>query len=519
MRYRREMGRILGISSLVSLAWLAGCGGGEGDADVSQVQGSGGSEAAGAGGSSAGSGQAGGSGGAQAGSAGSSQAGSGGSGQAGGGEAGQAGDAGSGQAGDAGSGQAGDAGSGQAGDAGSGQAGDAGSGQAGDAGSGQAGDAGSGQGGDAGSGQAGSAGSGQGGEGGAPGGCCKEDKDCAGPDPVVLVCVGGQCKLPAGPGQCWEDADCGVNAACEGEFICPCGALCGPQADTAGKCVPVVGPGCCKADEECQKQGLEQCVEGVCRAKLPDGQCWDGADCTDTQLCQNAAPCPCGLDCGQDSPGKCVDAGSVCCKEDKECGGGSCVSSVCKPQPPPGQCWEDANCGPNASCEGEQVCPCGADCLLPDAPGKCVPVVGPGCCKADEECQKQGLEQCVEGVCRAKLPDGQCWDGADCADTQLCQNAAPCPCGLLCDQDSPGKCVDAGPTPGCCKVDKDCGDKGQCVFPGGLGANDAGVCKPLSTDGSCWDNGDCKPGQSCEGEQVCPCGANCLLPDVAGKCK
>jgi hypothetical protein len=384
MRCRSEMGRILGISSLVSLVWLAGCGGGEGDADVSQVQGSGGSEAAGAGGSSAGSGQAGGSGGAQAGNAGSSQAGSGGSGQAGGNAAGQAGDAGSGQAGSGGSGQAGDAGSGQAGDAGSGQAGDAGSGQAGDAGSGQAGDAGSGQAGDAGSGQGGDAGSGQGGDGGAPGGCCKEDKDCAGPDPVVLVCVGGQCKLPAGPGQCWEDADCGVNAACEGEFICPCGALCGPQADTAGKCVPVVGPGCCKADEECQKQGLDQCVEGVCRAKLPDGQCWDGADC---------------------------------------------------------------------------------------------------------------------------------------ADTQLCQGAAPCPCGLLCGQDSPGKCVDGGPTPGCCKVDKDCGDKGQCVLPGGVGASEGGVCKPLVTDGSCWDNGDCKPGQSCEGEQVCPCGANCLLPDVVGKCK
>jgi len=56
----------------------------------------------------------------------------------------------------------------------------------------------------------------------------------------------------------------------------------------------------------------------------------------------------------------------------------------------------------------------------------------------------------------------------------------------------------------------DCGDKKltPCVN---------GVCKETVADG-CWSDVECGPGMKCEGEAVCGCGSNCLLPDKAGMC-
>jgi hypothetical protein len=46
------------------------------------------------------------------------------------------------------------------------------------------------------------------------------------------------------------------------------------------------------------------------------------------------------------------------------------------------------------------------------------------------------------------------------------------------------------------------------------------VCEPLPTfKGECWDHGVCAAGTKCVGQQVCPCGADCLLPDSPGKCQ
>ena len=79
-----------------------------------------------------------------------------------------------------------------------------------------------------------------------------------------------------------------------------------------------------------------------------------------------------------------------CCFEDSQCShlkGGECIGAdcsnrhagICKGAPPKGGCWEDADCGRGETCEGEQICPCGALCIKPDAPGECkVTVVSPG---------------------------------------------------------------------------------------------------------------------------------------------
>ncbi len=89
----------------------------------------------------------------------------------------------------------------------------------------------------------------------------------------------------------------------------------------------------------------------------------------------------CGGSCNLKPP-------SSCCYEDKQCGkikGGECIGAVCAPgqagvckgPPPKGGCWEDDDCGRGQTCVGERICPCGARCLLPDAPGQCRFVLSP----------------------------------------------------------------------------------------------------------------------------------------------
>ncbi len=219
--------------------------------------------------------------------------------------------------------------------------------------------------------------SGSGGFGGGPA-CCKSSQDCPsyafGPPPQ---CVNGVCKQPAPPGQCWTDKDCaaGVQGKCIGASVCPCGADCdGP--DTPGKCV-TVGPGCCAKDADCPSSstGKQVCISGNCEPAPSPGKCWSDKDCPPGGGgCVGECICPCGAICACGGQmGTCAPPppGPVCCVADIECIGiGVCAGGVCK-APVSGGCWKDADCGPNATCEGESICPCGALCALADYPGKC----------------------------------------------------------------------------------------------------------------------------------------------------
>jgi len=101
-----------------------------------------------------------------------------------------------------------------------------------------------------------------------------------------------------------------VAQSCEGEFVCPCGALCGAIANRPGTCVATGAKVCCK----------------------------DDAGCPDTD--------------------ECVLAGAI---------------GVCKPIPQLGQkgaCWMDGDCGAGV-CKGAQVCGCAQECLVADQLGKC----------------------------------------------------------------------------------------------------------------------------------------------------
>jgi hypothetical protein len=120
------------------------------------------------------------------------------------------------------------------------------------------------------------------------------------------------------------------------------------------------------------------------------------------------------------SGGSCSDVRPPrgCCFEDAQCPkGGHCVGEVCPRQAgvcePPvtsrGECWEDSDCGRGAHCEGERVCPCGAQCIVADAPGRCV--ADPDPCRP--------MEAKGDGLCRMTL--GFSWDGRTCVPVNGCK--------------------------------------------------------------------------------------------------
>lgn len=107
-------------------------------------------------------------------------------------------------------------------------------------------------------------------------GCCGADTDC-GPG---QKCVPDKkvCKPTPPPGQCWNDGDCGGGQVCEDEFVCMCGALCGPMADK---------PGACAAPAACTQ--VDPASFGMCGAIV--GWVFDGKSCVLASGCGCADKC------------------------------------------------------------------------------------------------------------------------------------------------------------------------------------------------------------------------------------
>jgi hypothetical protein len=305
---------------------------------------------------------------------------------------------------------------------------------------------------------------------GIPDHCCGADCPCRGAGmtcehPLGADEIGVCLESPIFP-ECWTDADCGDGRWCEGARVCPCGALC-PFIDAPGRCSGAdpcegVPEGCC--DEGCRcASATSDCVfpagadaRGVCKEAPPRGRCWHDADCRDGAVCEGARVCGCGVACVvPDEPGRCVepdpcvDIPDGCCDDhcpcsdaDAECVRplGADAPGVCKAPPPRDQCWSDLDCEASEVCSGERVCPCGAMCLLPDAPGVCE-AAGSGACCETGECAAgfTCLDATDPPTCHTRLRLPACWIDADCGAAGRCTGAVLCSCLMDCIS-RPGTC-------------------------------------------------------------------------------
>lgn len=405
-------------------------------------------------------------------------------------------------------------------------------------------------------------------------GCCVPlDADGTGCPEGYPVCP-GECKMK--PGMCFDDADCKMGEHCE-LVDCVPGMDCG--ADWPGQCMPDQ-PLKCQADADCAP-GLYCAVlcgngwcEGQCEPVPPD-QCVKDADCPKglecvKEACPACYPCPCFGTCEDPGlpPGQCWTDKD--CESDEYCDvmkcdpatGEKCLGPYeCKPKPIEG-CLSDADCMPYEYCDfivydgSMDCCPPNAFCdanIPPCEGGECRLL--PDHCWTDADC---GYGQKCEGVLITNCgdptdPDVNCgeepWPGKCVDDKPECLSDDECPPGHVCvletwcppcyDEDPPclAPCTMEGhcePAPSdTCFDDTDCGkdefcdftgvDTTMCCLPGELCLMIfppcEGTCKTNGLGpGECWDDGDCKPGEHCEGAIICPPGAYCFAPDSPGEC-
>jgi hypothetical protein len=143
------------------------------------------------------------------------------------------------------------------------------------------------------------------------------------------------------------------------------------------------------------------------------------------------------------------------------------------------------------------------------------------CTLLDPETKCHKLDGSVVGKCLPPVDAPACWTDLDCGEGMKCDGASICPCEADCDGiDTPGSCVPDVLPAGCCYDDEDC-DQGTdqawtCAWNEMSG--EWGRCMWYPGEGKCWDDGDCAPGEVCNGAFYCPCDALCGAPDVPGTC-
>lgn len=100
---------------------------------------------------------------------------------------------------------------------------------------------------------------------------CQDDRDCQG----LLLCSGGRCTLPRGPGEM-----CGTGTPCGEALVCTSsvgGSRCTPRS-IAGEA--------CSREAPCY---LDRCVMGMCTSPIADGEaCVSSADCYPGRTCSES---------------------------------------------------------------------------------------------------------------------------------------------------------------------------------------------------------------------------------------
>ena len=217
----------------------------------------------------------------------------------------------------------------------------------------------------------------------APEGATCTDHDCC---PCLYECKGGRWQMTACAGCVGPTCPPTVPRngescdACQHPVGTPCHYDQCPTVSFQATCdgmkwsvttLPCMTPGCCSADGQCGPGQI--CVSTICKTPSPD-RCWRDAQCGPGSFCSGASICGCAADCAfPDQAGSCVPNGFGCCRSAPDCGmaGQQCVAGMCKTPAPVGRCWTDRDCTLGRRCQGQQICPCGTACALPDVLGTC----------------------------------------------------------------------------------------------------------------------------------------------------
>ena len=316
------------------------------------------------------------------------------------------------------------------------------------------------------------------------------------------------------------DEDCGPDPACRRDVDCAPGEWC-----EAGQCVPddVVCEGagalCRVGIGMCEVEGALMCSPNgalVCDAQpaVPEAEQCDGLDNDCDGQVDNGPLCAGGSACVN---GECVAPNA--CEAAADCPAGSvCVNGRCAPD---GACICPEIWAPVCGVDGESYPnACHAECVnVPVAhEGECEPVAAERCDGLDND----GDGEVDEG---ALCPGGRmCVDGA-CAGPEVCEAAADCPAGTVCDV-ATGLCEPDGACI-CPEIWAPvCGADGE-SYPNECHAACVGV--PVVYDGECQpnvneeicgngldDNQDgqvdegCDPGMACDADAGCAAGQVCV---------
>jgi hypothetical protein len=392
--------------------------------------------------------------------------------------------------------------------------------------------------------------------------CCSDASDCA----VTQLCVEGRECVPApAGGGCYLDEHCGMGRVCQGAALCECDGLCPTGTSAPGSCFTKTLS--CTTDEHCQPgmrcaiPDVEHCpgapdpTVGVC-VEVVDGGCWATSDCGYGEHCAGESVCTNLTGCTQpNTPGDCMAYTKLddCCDSHLDCGDGfqcrnsnttmTCPpgnSATCVPLPTNGEdCWNYMDCLDGQVCNQAYICSCGARCVK-SRPGWCGSPLGQTCktnidcgtgssCAIDSECK---INPCfnnnncpIAGKCKPKQA-GQCWGHEECGLDEYCQGLRLCPNDTECpDPDTSGQCSPLEPAGECCETYKACEAGLRCIstaYMTGCVLDVSAVCVPRKDQlagGTCFTDGDCSDGRSCQNVSVCACGlAGCETPPNAGQC-